>query len=379
MIAPKQVRNYQFQQVGDGLYSAEEVDSFFQTVGTAYEKIYNDNGDMIKRINMLAEKVKAYKEDEELIKKTLLVAQKKADEIESSSKQQSETLVATAEKQAKEKTAAAEKRAKDLMTASEDRARMTLSDANQKAAAVLKGASETAEKTLATAKNKAAMMLSEAKARADKMLADAQAKSNEVLGSLRSETENEKKALESVRAQSMAFRKQLLESYDQQRGMAAKLLAFVDDDDSVAQNAVNAAAAVTPIAAPAPVVIPDVPAVQAEETPIDTNTYAPEDDDLFIATFAETIDASAAEETPASTEIADAAPAAEEDEEDGFAFVQSFDAFASDPEPEKAEEEEIPEVELADIDAIFSAARCPRRRSRSRRSRNLILSSLSTS
>ena len=42
MLAPKQIRSYQFQQAGEGLYRADEVDSFVGTVANAYEKVYND-------------------------------------------------------------------------------------------------------------------------------------------------------------------------------------------------------------------------------------------------------------------------------------------------------------------------------------------------
>ena len=86
MLAPSQIRGYQFQSAGDGLYHADEVDNFIQTVSAAYEKMYAENGSLIQRVNMLAEKVKTYQDEEELIKKTLLVAQKKADEMESDSK-----------------------------------------------------------------------------------------------------------------------------------------------------------------------------------------------------------------------------------------------------------------------------------------------------
>ena len=52
----------------------------------------------------------------------------------------------------------------------------------------------------------------------------------------------------------------------------------------------------------------------------------------------------------------EAAAEPEAEEDDGFSFVQSFDALMSDPQPQAQEEEEIPEVELADIDEIFSSA-----------------------
>ncbi|MBQ7543107.1 MAG: DivIVA domain-containing protein, partial [Clostridia bacterium] len=337
MLAPSQVKNYQFQLVGDGLYRADEVDAYFGTVGSAYEKLYNENGDMLKRISMLAEKVKSFQEEEELIKKTLLVAQKKADEIEAAANQYSETSVA-----------AADKRSKDLMAAAEDRARTALADANRKSAATLKGASETAEKTIASAKSKAAMVLGEAKVRAEKMLADAQAKQQEILGSLKSEAEREKKALESVRAQSKAFKKQLLDSYYQQIGMTENKLDFIEQDDSIAETAVRAAADAAPVDQE-PIRLPEqaVEDVQIDLPVVEEPTYdTTEDDDLFISTFAETV-----EDEPAPAE----APAAEPEEDaGGFSFVRSYDDIA----PQKAAEpvEDIPEVELANIDEIFSSA-----------------------
>ena len=148
MLTPGQIKGYQFQSAGEGLYHTDEVDRFIQTVSAAYEKMYTENGSLIQRVNMLAEKVKTYQEEEELIKKTLLVAQKKADEIESASKKQSEDLVSTAEKKAQATRDAAEQRAKDLLSAAEERARKRLSEASQQSADTLNGARVTAEKTL---------------------------------------------------------------------------------------------------------------------------------------------------------------------------------------------------------------------------------------
>ena len=370
MLAPGQIKGYQFQSAGQGAYRADEVDHVFSAVADAYEKLYNENGDLIKRVNLLADKVKAYREEEELIKKTLLMAQKQADELDKSSRERSEALISGAQKEYDEKTAAAEKRSQEMLAASEERARKLLSEANQRSADTLRGASETAEKTLATARGKAAMMLSEAKTRAEKMLNDAQSRSNEILGSIKGEVESEKKALETVRAQSREFKKKLTESYYEQIGMTTQMLDFVESEESVAADAENAAQTVETVDAPAAVA---VPAEEPEVTPafsVDA-TYLQDDDDLFTSVLEELVsDDEPVDEAPAAAEpvietqaepevedvssFSESEPAAPAEEApQGFSFVGGFGAFSA---PANEEAPEIEDVPVAGIDDIFSSA-----------------------
>ncbi len=360
MLAPGQIKGYQFQSAGQDVYRADEVDNFIEAVSSAYEKIYNENGDLIKRINLLADKVKAYQEQEELIKKTLLIAQKQADELEKSSKERSEELISGAEKQYNEKSAAAEKRAKDLLAAAEERARKILSEANQHSADTLHGASATAEKTVSTARGKAAMILAEAKNKAEKMLSDAQNRSNEILGSLKGEVENEKKALDTVRAQSREFKKRITESYYEQIGMATQLLSFVDGEDAVVQNAIQAAQNVPAVEKPESVTIPQYDVEPQVELP-DTDTYLQDDDDLFTSVLEELVseDEPAAQSEPQIEDISSfSTPEAEEASEkpeQGFSFVNGFGEFGESISTPDADTE-IEEVPVAEINDIFSSA-----------------------
>ena len=375
MLTPGQIKGYQFQLAGDGLYRADEVDNFIQAVSAAYEKMYTENGSLIQRVNLLADKVKAYQEEEELIKKTLLVAQKKADEIESTSRKQSEDLVSSAEKRAQSTNAAAEQRAKDLLSAAEDRARKRLSEATQQSADTLNGARVTAEKTLETAKNKAAAILGEAKKRAEQILSETKAKQDAVLGSLQGEVEKERKALEEVRAQSRTFKDKLTASYQEQLNATNRLLGFVDADDGIAQKASQAAAAAEPAAQPEF-------AIADETVDVDTSfleqTAAPyaDDDDLFTAIMEEVVPA---QEEPTASEAASyeapvpetavpeqpapqpepepQAPAEPQPEkaQQGFSFVEGFGSFGADP-AQQVQQEALEDVEMAGFDDIFQSA-----------------------
>ena len=314
MLAPNQVKNYQFQPVGDGLYRAEEVESFVQTVGDAYERLFREHGELLKRVSLLAEKVKEYQEEEELIKKTLLVAQKKADEIESAARQYSETAVANADK-----------RSRDLTAATEERARAILDNANRESSAILKSARETAEKTEAASRSRAAALLSEAKARAEKLLAEARRKHDEAVGSLAAEVQRESEALGSARAQSKTFKAQILQAYQEQIRSIESLLSFADSDDSIAADAAAAVQQIVsqPVEAEPIELDLTVDTEPAEETPAEAaaeepSTYLTDEDDLFISTYAETV-SEEAEETPAQEPVAE--PASETPAEDGgFTF-----------------------------------------------------------
>ncbi len=359
MLTPGQIKEYKFQPAGQGVYRADEVDKFFSTVVAAYEKIYRENGDLLKRAGMLAEKVKEYQEEEELIKKTLIVAQKKADEIEAAAKKKSEESVAAALKEAREKTVYSEKKAKELLTTAEERARMTVTQAEQRATDTLRGASLTAEQTIGSAKGKATLLLSEAKTRADSILSEAKRKSDEILGSLKNEVIKEKKALETVRASSKEFKAKLIESCYEQIGMTEQLLGFADSDDGLGERALEAAQSFDAVKEE-PVVEQALPEI--EKLMEDVQAAAEEKAELYAEKepVAEVkIDEVSLPEREPEFFIGIGVEEEQEEvpEEDvsagGFAFVGGiFDDYV--PEEIDSQAEDIPELEVADFNDIFS-------------------------
>lgn len=391
MLTPDKIKEYRFQPAGQGVYRADDVDRFFASVSADYEKIYTDHGELIDRVRMLVKKVKdleaeitRYEEQENLIKKTLIVAQKKADEIETTAKTTCESRTAAADKEAKEKVASAEKHAKDLLTAADERSKRIMKEVEQKSRDILSGAAETAEKTVGTAKGKAALLLSESKQRSEKMIADAKAQAEAILAPLQAEVAKEKKALEDVRAESKAFKKKITESYYQQIGMTSELLGFVETDD-IPQSAPQAVPAVQEPA-------PQSAVVSEEDTDIfdSVETAVPTVDDLFTAieeevtsgdepsqeieaavdalmtadeqTPAEPVfEAESAVEEPIVEETVTEEPVVEEpvveapQEEERFSFVGGFGSLGFDDE-EDEENQEIPEESMMNFDDIFNSA-----------------------
>ncbi|MGN0636183.1 MAG: DivIVA domain-containing protein [Acutalibacteraceae bacterium] len=373
MLTPDKIKEYRFQPAGQGVYRADDVDRFFSSVSADYETVYTEHGKLIDRVRMLVEKIKSleaqiqtYEEQENLIKKTLIVAQKKADEIESSAKTRSESRTAAADKEAAEKVAAAEKHAKELLSAAEERSKRIMAEVEQKSRDILSGAGATAEKTIGTAKGRATLMLTESKQRAEKIIADAKAQADAVLGPLQAEVAKEKKALEEVRAESKAFKKKITESYYQQIGMTSELLGFVETEE--------------PQTAPVAEEAPAAPVQVQTEQPADSlpqedlafldavDTYVPAEDDLFTAILEETVTAeepvaeepapeeAVAQEPAAEVPVAEEEPAAEEpQEEEHFSFVGGFDSLGFEDDVTE-DEQEIPEEPLMNFDDIFNSA-----------------------
>lgn len=57
MLTPDVVKSKSFQATGRGAYRAEDVDGFFAEVSASYEQMFKENGELIKKISILANKV----------------------------------------------------------------------------------------------------------------------------------------------------------------------------------------------------------------------------------------------------------------------------------------------------------------------------------
>ena len=81
MLKPEQIRSHRFISAGRGTYEAGDVDSFLSEVAMSYEQVFRENGDLVKKISLLAERVSQYKKDEDNIRRALLTAERMADLI----------------------------------------------------------------------------------------------------------------------------------------------------------------------------------------------------------------------------------------------------------------------------------------------------------
>lgn len=100
MLTPAQVKNHRFEVSGRGHYRADAVDAFLDEVYESYSQMFKENGDLVRKIGLLADKVEEYRNDEDNIRAALLTAQRMADKIVKEAKESVEDKISDAQRTA---------------------------------------------------------------------------------------------------------------------------------------------------------------------------------------------------------------------------------------------------------------------------------------
>ncbi len=162
MMTPSELREHEFKGAGRNAYKSDDVDNFFGEVAVAYEKIYRENAELVKRIGLLADRLEQFKQNEAEIKQAVLGAQKAADiivkEAETSvedSKAEAEAILAAAKGEADIIKSDAEKQAVAdsdlLLSVARDKAEEIINKAKEEAHGILIAANDSASDTVGAA------------------------------------------------------------------------------------------------------------------------------------------------------------------------------------------------------------------------------------
>lgn len=222
MLTPDKIKEKQFQSSGRGSYRADDVDVFMNEVLASYEQMFKENGDLIRKISILAKKVEEYRADEESLKLALLNAQKLADQIVAEAKEK-------AEKESTEALAAAEKKVAD--------------------------AKAEAEELSVNSKRESAAIIESAKSEAERIIGEANKKSDDILGNINRKVTHETLVFDMTKKEAAEFKSRLVAMYKEHINLINQLPDIVDEQlDTVS---------------PAPVSEPETPAEEeTEETAV---------------------------------------------------------------------------------------------------------------
>ncbi len=163
-------------------YKREEVDAFMQEVSDEFAQLEKENEELQGKLEVLADKIREYRDEEDALKDALLVAQKQGNAIVAESK-------ASAEKLTKETNEAVEKK---------------LSDAKVKSDRLINDADEYSKKTR-----------QEAEERAAKIVGDANDKADEIRTLMNRQQEIQENILQETRKEVLEYRGKILEEYKQ--------------------------------------------------------------------------------------------------------------------------------------------------------------------
>lgn len=101
MLTPHDIEEYPLPKTLGG-YKCEAVDSFLDTVAADYQKLYDENLALTKKMNLLVEKITEYRKDEEYLKSAMLEAQRLVEVSTKEAKAKAEEIINEANAKAEE-------------------------------------------------------------------------------------------------------------------------------------------------------------------------------------------------------------------------------------------------------------------------------------
>lgn len=186
----KDILSRRFEKATFNGYKTDDVDEFLREISSEYSQLQKDKNELERKLEVLADKIREYRDDEDALKDALLLAQKQGNQIVNESK-------AAAEKLRNETQEAVDKQ---------------LAEAQAKA-----------DKVTADADDYAKRMTKETNERADKMIKDARAKAEDIDQKMKKQIEIQQNILQKTRKEADEYRNRLLTAYKSHMDLIAKL------------------------------------------------------------------------------------------------------------------------------------------------------------
>lgn len=114
VMSPLELHNKEFTKSLRG-YNTDEVDGFLGLLLKDYEEIYKQNLDLKELLDKKDDNIHQYKEMEETLRNTMVVAQQTAQNVREAAQNEAEAKVAQAHKEAANLIREAEMKAEDLV------------------------------------------------------------------------------------------------------------------------------------------------------------------------------------------------------------------------------------------------------------------------
>ena len=100
MISASDIRERKFEKAALG-YKQEEIDDFLAELISEFEELDAEREDLHSKIQILADKVREYRQDEDALKDALLGAQKQGHKVVAEAQEKADEIIAQAEEKAK--------------------------------------------------------------------------------------------------------------------------------------------------------------------------------------------------------------------------------------------------------------------------------------
>lgn len=130
MLTPLDIQKKEFRRAFRG-YSEEEVDSFLDQVTQDYENLLREIQVLKEKIAQNEQNIARYRDIEEAIKNTMVMAQKNADELRQNTEKEAGVMLDRARIEADQLTREAEQEAAALLGEAENKLKLIMEEHNQ--------------------------------------------------------------------------------------------------------------------------------------------------------------------------------------------------------------------------------------------------------
>ena len=96
MLTPLDIENKKFQKQMMNGYNVDEVDDFLDEITVDYEKLYKENTELRAEIERSKGDLEKYKNIEQTLQNTLVMAQKAADDIKNNAQDEADSIIRNA-------------------------------------------------------------------------------------------------------------------------------------------------------------------------------------------------------------------------------------------------------------------------------------------
>ena len=100
MLTPLDIENKRFSKKFNG-YSVDEVDDFLDQLTLEYEKLYKENNEYKNKVEQSEKDLEHYKNVEQTLQNTLVMAQTTADDVKNMAQKQAEQIIRDAQTEAR--------------------------------------------------------------------------------------------------------------------------------------------------------------------------------------------------------------------------------------------------------------------------------------
>lgn len=220
MITPSQIREKKISTVESGGYDRDEVNELLLEIIESYEAVFDENKELYRKMEILANRIEEYRADEDSIKTALITAQKMATQVTREAKEKAEQSLADSAASAHQTVVDAQEKAEKI-----------IGEARAYVAGLTKEKAQAADEIISEAQKKANEAIDGAKVVADNALMQAKKLADKIVNKAKEEKDYHSEIVAKLKNESKDFRATLVDLYETQLDKLKNLAHIPESSD----------------------------------------------------------------------------------------------------------------------------------------------------